>query len=59
MPRYAWGIAAVLLAIIAVAIGVFAGMQLSGPSQVVFKIVYIGEPVTIALPTGGESGGCP
>ena len=50
MPRYAWGIAAVLLAIIAVAIGVFAGMQLSGPSQVVFKIVYIGEPVTIALP---------
>ena len=70
MPRYAWGIAAVLLAIIAVAIGVFAGMQLSGSSQetetagseervdgerdsereVVFKIVYIGEPVTIALP---------
>ena len=65
MPRYAWGIAAALLVIVAVAIGVFAGMQLSGPSQetegtgsdqresereVVYKIIYIGEPVTIALP---------
>ena len=65
MPRYAWGIAAALLAIVAVAIGVFVGMQLSDPSQetegtgsdqresereVVYKIIYIGEPVTIALP---------
>ena len=65
MPRYAWGIAAALFAIVAVAIGVFAGMQLSGPSQetegtgsdqresereIVYKIIYIGEPVSIALP---------
>ena len=61
MPRYAWGIAAALLVIVAVAIGIFAGMRLSGPSEetemagseereVVYKIIYIGEPVTIALP---------
>ena len=65
MPRVMVGIAVVVLIFVAVAIGVFAGMQLSGPSQetegtgsdqresereVVYKIIYIGEPVTIALP---------
>ena len=65
MPRVMVGTAVVVLIFVAVAIGVFAGMQLSGPSQetegtgsdqresereVVYKIIYIGEPVSIALP---------